>query len=53
MTFLVVAETFLPSGSQPGLLYFARGLRKWLGRARRCPQIGRILCAAARPGTAS
>jgi hypothetical protein len=30
MTFLVVAETFVPSGSPPGPLYFARGLRKRL-----------------------
>ena len=43
MTFLVVAEVFVPSGSLPGPVYFARGLRKRLGRARRYSQISRIL----------
>jgi uncharacterized membrane protein YhaH (DUF805 family) len=43
MTFLVVAETFVPSGSPPGPLYFARGLRKRLRWTRRYSQISRIL----------
>ena len=43
MTFLVVAETFIPSGSTPGPLYLARGARNGLGRTERCSQIGWIL----------
>ena len=43
MAFLVVAETFVPSGSLPGPVYLARGLRSRLGRSRRYSQIGRIL----------
>ena len=43
MAFLVVAETFVPSGSLPGPVYLARGLRRRLGRSRRYSQIGRIL----------
>ena len=43
MTFLVVAETFIPSGSTPGPLYLARGVRNGLGRTKRYSQIGRIL----------
>ena len=43
MAFLVVAETFVPSGSLPGPAYLARGLRRRLGRSRRYSQIGRIL----------
>ena len=43
MTFLVVAETSVPSGSPPGPLYFARGLRKRLRWTRRYSQISRIL----------
>jgi ubiquinone biosynthesis protein len=43
MTILVVAETFVPSGSLPGPLFVARGLRKRLGRSRRYSQIGRIV----------
>jgi ubiquinone biosynthesis protein len=43
MTFLVVAETFIPSGSTPGSLYLARGARNGLGRTERYSQIGRIL----------
>jgi ubiquinone biosynthesis protein len=35
MTLLVVAEVFVPSGSMPGPLYLARGLRKRLGRTKR------------------
>ncbi len=32
MTFLVVAETFIPSGSTPGPLYLARGrATAWAG----------------------
>jgi len=43
MTFLVVAETFIPSDSTPGPLYLARGVRNGLGRTKRYSQIGRIL----------
>ena len=43
MALLVVAETFVPSGSLPGPVYLARGLRRRLGRSRRYSQIGRIL----------
>ena len=43
MAFLVVAEVFVPSGSLPGALFVARGLRKRLVRMRRYAQIGRIL----------
>ena len=43
MTFLVVAETFIPSGSTRGPLYLARGARNGLGRTERYSQIGRIL----------
>jgi hypothetical protein len=43
MTFLVVAETFIPSGSTPGSLYHVRGARNGLGRTERYSQIGRIL----------
>lgn len=32
MAFLVVAETFIPSGSMPGPLYLAGGVRNGLGR---------------------
>jgi ubiquinone biosynthesis protein len=43
MAFLVVAEVFVPSGSLPGALFVARGLRKRLVRTRRYAQMGRIL----------
>jgi ubiquinone biosynthesis protein len=43
MTFLVVAEVFVPSGSMPGPLYLARELRKRLGRTKRYVQIVPIL----------
>jgi ubiquinone biosynthesis protein len=43
MAFLVVAETFVPSGSIPGPLYVSRQLRKRLGRTKRYSQITRIL----------
>ena len=43
LTFLVVAETSVPSGSPPGPLYFPRGLRKRLRWTRRYSQISRIL----------
>jgi len=43
MVFLVVAEALVPSGSLPGPLYLARGLRGRAQRARRYAQISRIL----------
>jgi ubiquinone biosynthesis protein len=43
MTILVVAETFVPSGTLPGPAYLARSLRKRVGRTKRYSQIGRIL----------
>jgi ubiquinone biosynthesis protein len=43
MTFLVVAETFVPTGSVPGPFYLANRLRKWIGRTKRYSQIMRIL----------
>ena len=43
MTFLVIAEAFVPSGSIPGPLYLVNGLRKRLGRTKRYSQIMRIL----------
>jgi ubiquinone biosynthesis protein len=43
MTFLVVAETFVPTGSIAGPFYLANGLRKWLARTKRYWQIMRIL----------
>jgi ubiquinone biosynthesis protein len=43
MVFLVVAEALVPSGSLPGPLYLARGLRGRAQRARRYGQITRIL----------
>jgi ubiquinone biosynthesis protein len=43
MTFLVVAEAFVPTGSLPGPLYIVRGLRKLLGRTKRYWRIIRIL----------
>ena len=43
MVFLVVAEALVPSGSLPGPLYLARGLRGRAQRARRYTQISRIL----------
>ena len=43
MTFLVIAETFIPSGSIPGPLYVVNGLRKRFGRTKRYTQIMRIL----------
>ena len=43
MAFLVVAETFVPSGSLPGPVYLARGMGRWLGRTRRYAKISRIL----------
>src|ERR1039458_2789171 len=43
MTFLVIAEAFVPSGSVPGPLYLANGLRKRLSRTKRYSQIMRIL----------
>jgi hypothetical protein len=49
MTFLVVAETFIPSGSTPGPLYLARGAHNGLGRTERCSQIGRILVGRGLP----
>ena len=43
MTFLVVAETFVPTGSVPGPFYLANRLRQWIGRTKRYSQIMRIL----------
>ncbi len=43
MTFLVIAEAFVPSGSIPGPLYLANGLRNRLSRTKRYSQIMRIL----------
>jgi ubiquinone biosynthesis protein len=43
MMLLVVAEVFVPSGSMPGPLYLARGLRKRLDRTKRYVQIVPIL----------
>ena len=43
MVFLVVAEALVPTGSLPGPLYLARGLRGRAQRARRYAQISRIL----------
>jgi ubiquinone biosynthesis protein len=43
MVFLVVAEALVPSGSLPGPLYLARGLRGRAQRTRRYAQISRIL----------
>ena len=39
MAILVVAETFVPSGSLPGPVYLARGLRRRLARSRRYSQM--------------
>ncbi|MFI6586230.1 ABC1 kinase family protein [Embleya sp. NPDC050493] len=47
MTFIVVIEALVPSGSWPGTVEFARGLRRRLARGRRYSQISRI---AARHG---
>ncbi|WP_331766516.1 AarF/UbiB family protein [Embleya sp. NBC_00896] len=47
MTFIVIAEALVPSGSWPGTLEFVRGLRRRLARGRRYSQISRI---AARHG---
>lgn len=43
MTFLVVAETLVPTGSVPGPFYLANRLRKWIGRTKRYSQIMRVL----------
>ena len=43
MTFLVIAETFVPSGSLPGPLYLANRVRKWFSRTKRYSHIMRIL----------
>jgi ubiquinone biosynthesis protein len=43
MLVLVIAEALVPSGTMPGPLYLARGLRKLARRARRYSQITRIL----------
>ena len=43
MTFLVIAETFVPSGSVPGPLYLANRIRKWFSRTKRYSHIMRIL----------
>ncbi len=43
MTFLVMAETFVPSGSVPGPLCLANRVRKWFSRTKRYSHIMRIL----------
>jgi ubiquinone biosynthesis protein len=43
MTFLVIADVFVPSGSIPGPVYVASGLRKRFGRTKRYWRIMRIL----------
>ncbi|WP_424637884.1 ABC1 kinase family protein [Embleya sp. AB8] len=47
MTFIVVSEALVPSGSWPGTVEFVRGLRRRVARGRRYSQISRI---AARHG---
>ncbi|MGW9210294.1 ABC1 kinase family protein [Embleya sp. NPDC055664] len=47
MTFIVVIEALVPSGSWPGTVEFVRGLRRRAARGRRYSQISRI---AARHG---
>ncbi|MET7300951.1 AarF/UbiB family protein [Embleya sp. NPDC005575] len=47
MTFIVVIEALVPSGSWPGTVEFVRGLRRRVARGRRYSQISRI---AARHG---
>jgi ubiquinone biosynthesis protein len=42
MIFLVVAEALVPSGTAPGPVEMARGLRRALARSRRYSQISRI-----------
>ena len=43
MIFLVISETFVPSGSLPGPVYVLRSTRRLASRTRRYSQISRIL----------